>query len=109
MRFIVDESTGKRLHILLKSAGHDSLFVRDIMISSTDEAVLARSETEKERILITDDKDFGELIFRLGKPATGVIFLRPEETDPKQRFETLNKVINTQRMDGRQLHYCTKR
>jgi predicted nuclease of predicted toxin-antitoxin system len=89
MRFIVDESTGKRLHILLKSAGHDSLFfVGDIMISSTDEAVLARSETEKERILITDDKDFGELIFRLGKPATGVIFLRLEETDPKQRFET---------------------
>ena len=46
MRFLVDESTGKRLHILLKDVGHDSVFVGDVMISSNDEAVLARSENE---------------------------------------------------------------
>ena len=65
MRFLVDESTGKRLHALLKEAGHDSIFVGDIMSGSHDEAVLAKAEREK-RILITDDKDFGELVFSLG-------------------------------------------
>ncbi len=49
MRFHVDESTGRRLHILLKEAGHDSLFVGDVKISSNDEDVLASSENEKKR------------------------------------------------------------
>ncbi|MBI2649147.1 MAG: DUF5615 family PIN-like protein [Thaumarchaeota archaeon] len=45
------------------------------MRGSTDEMVLDRAGSE-ERILVTDDKDFGELIFRLNKPTSGLILLR---------------------------------
>jgi predicted nuclease of predicted toxin-antitoxin system len=47
MRFLVDESTGRKICELLKAAGHDTIFVGDAMPGSTDEAVLAWAEREK--------------------------------------------------------------
>jgi predicted nuclease of predicted toxin-antitoxin system len=99
MRFLVDESTGKRLHILLEESGHDSIFVGDVMSGFNDAAVLAKAEEEK-RILITDDKDFGELIFRLGRPSSGVILLRDPDTRPRKRLEILVKVMKRHRLEG---------
>lgn len=62
----------KDLQFLLRNAGYDVIFVGDWKPSATDEEVLKKAE-EEDRILITDDKDFGELVFRLGKPSKGVI------------------------------------
>jgi len=47
-------------------------FVGDIIPSASDEEIIKKAETEG-RILITDDKDFGELVFRLERPTSGVI------------------------------------
>ena len=41
----------------------------------SDDAVL-RLALEEERILLTEDTDFGELVVRLGKPTLGVVLLR---------------------------------
>jgi len=75
VKFLVDECTGKRLAKLLEKAGFDVVFVGDWKPSATDDEVLEKAEKD-DRILITDDKDFGELIFRLGRPLKGVILLR---------------------------------
>ncbi len=92
MKFLVDECTGKRLAKLLEKAGFDVVFVGDWKPSATDDEVLEKAEKE-DRILITDDKDFGELIFRLGRPSKGVILLRLSTTDPMKRFQVLNDVL----------------
>ena len=92
MKFLVDECTGKRLAKLLEGAGFDVVFVGDWKPSATDDEVLEKAEKE-DRILITDDKDFGELIFRLGKPSKGVILLRLSTTDPIKRFQVLKDVL----------------
>ena len=56
--------------------GHDVAWIREDARGSSDEQVLARAQQE-ERILITFDKDFGELAFRSKLPATsGVILFR---------------------------------
>lgn len=91
MRFLVDENAGRRLNELLKHSGHDSVFSGDILRGADDEAVLSRSEKEK-RVLITDDKDFGELIFRLNRPSSGVVLFRTR-TDPVERLELLERVL----------------
>ena len=91
MRFLVDESTGKRFHRLLIHAGYDSVFVGDVLSGCDDEEILSKAESEK-RILITDDKDFGELIFRLNKPASGVILFRGSK-NPKERFDVFSEVL----------------
>lgn len=60
----------------LREDGHDVAWVREDARGSKDEQVLARAQQE-ERILITFDKDFGELAFRSKLPATsGVILFR---------------------------------
>lgn len=49
---------------------------------------IIKKADEDKRILITDDKDFGELVFRLGKPIRGVILFRTA-TPPQHRSKTL--------------------
>ena len=88
MRFLVDESTGKRFNQLLNEAGHDSVFVGDVTPGITDETILSNAESEG-RILITDDKDFGELVFRLNRPSAGVILLRILTTNPEIRLRVI--------------------
>jgi predicted nuclease of predicted toxin-antitoxin system len=60
----------------LRAAGHDVLWIRETMPGSADTVVLTRAHTE-QRILITFDKDFGDLVFHYGKLASeGIILFR---------------------------------
>ncbi len=45
-------------------------------------------------MIITDDKDFGELIFRFKKPTKGVILFRTLATDPAKLFKMVKGVLN---------------
>ncbi len=92
MRLLVDESTGKKLVLLLAKSGHDVLYVGDIMPSASDEEILRKAQKEG-RILVSDDKDFGELIVRLHQPTTGVILIRTETVIPKERHMLIEKII----------------
>ena len=58
----------------LRQRGHDVVWVHTEAPGSSDEQVLARAQAE-DRILITFDKDFGELAFRAMLPASGGIIL----------------------------------
>ena len=93
MRFIVDESSGRALANLLKNAGYDVLFSRDVLPAADDEKILEFAEAEK-RVLISDDRDFGELVFRFNKPASGVIFLRTLTTDPNKIFKMIKGILH---------------
>jgi predicted nuclease of predicted toxin-antitoxin system len=82
MRFLVNENVTKTVTQELRRLGHDVLSVKESMRSESDEAILARAQTE-ERIVVTHDKDFGELAFRSQLPAScGVILLRLTGSDP---------------------------
>lgn len=100
MRFLVDESTGKKLANLLEQAGHDVVFVGDIMPGIANGKVLTKAE-RANRILITDDKDFGELLFRLKKPSKGIVFLRTDTTSPEKRFELLDDILKKYEIEGK--------
>lgn len=93
MRFLVDENLGNRFTNILNESGYDALFVGDIMRGALDEKILAFAENEN-RIIITDDKDFGELIFRLKLTSRGVILLRILTTDPEKIFEMVVAVLD---------------
>lgn len=93
MKFLIDTNLGRKFTSLLKQAGHDVLFAKDLLPLFSDEEILAKAENEG-RIVITNDKDFGELIFRLGRPSGGIILLRTSTTDPKERFELAKGVLD---------------
>ena len=83
MKIIVNENVSGSVIRALRDRGHDVLSVKESMRSESDEAVLARAQAE-QRVVITHDKDFGELAFRYGLPAScGVVLLRLSGTDPQ--------------------------
>lgn len=83
MKFLLDESAEFRLAAFLASLGHDvTAIAHDYPSALGDQEVLAIARREG-RILITNDSDFGDLVFRDHHPHAGVIFfrLKPESTD----------------------------
>ena len=75
MRFLADESCDAAVVRALRDEGHDVLSVSQTMRGAADRAVLDMALHER-RLLLTEDKDFGELVFAAGAPAIGVVLLR---------------------------------
>ena len=95
MKFLVDASSDARLAHHLRLDGHDVTRIgSDHPGDLTDRDVLAIAFREK-RVLITDDRDFGELIVRLRQPHAGVIYLRLDTTKIAIRIARLNDVLTT--------------
>jgi predicted nuclease of predicted toxin-antitoxin system len=63
MRFLVDECTGSKVANWLRGKNHEVFSVFDEARGMTDDEVLTKAAGENW-ILITNDKDFGEMIFR---------------------------------------------
>ena len=75
----------------LSNHGHDALDARTLGPDPGDRALLERAESEN-RILITMDKDFGELIYLYRTPHAGLI--RLPEVRMAQRIALVEEVIN---------------
>jgi predicted nuclease of predicted toxin-antitoxin system len=76
MRLLANENFPLDAVEALRENGHDVTWIREAARGSRDEQVLALAQQE-DRILITFDKDFGELAFRSRLPSTsGVILFR---------------------------------
>ncbi|MCA9829455.1 MAG: DUF5615 family PIN-like protein [Dehalococcoidia bacterium] len=75
MRLVADECVPADVVTLLRDAGHEVHAIRDIARGATDEEVL-RLAVELGSPLVTEDLDFGEMVFRRGQISAGVILLR---------------------------------
>lgn len=76
MRLLANENFPRLAVEALRTAGHDVAWVKTDAPGSSDSEVLARAQAES-RLLLTFDKDFGELAFRSGlSAASGVILFR---------------------------------
>lgn len=93
MRFVVDECTGPAVSAWLSSQGNDVYCVYSNSPGSDDELVLQQAYDE-DRILITCDKDFGDLIFREGRAHHGVILLRLADPSPTNLIKAVEALLN---------------
>jgi len=92
MQFVVDESTGVAVVEYLRGAGHDVVAVSETMPQGDDCDIMAEAATAA-RILITNDKDFGELAFRSGQTYHGVLFLRLHDESSANRVRVVRAVM----------------
>jgi predicted nuclease of predicted toxin-antitoxin system len=76
----------------LQRAGHDVSYVARDRAGLTDVAVLAQAAAD-DRILITEDKDFGELAIRFSEAAPGIILVRMEEASSQEKVARLTAVL----------------
>ncbi|HAX61444.1 MAG TPA: hypothetical protein DCX95_02645 [Elusimicrobia bacterium] len=92
MRFLVDENVGQSVVLFLKQRGYDVLVANEEFISQEDRFLLQQAYNE-ERIVLTNDKDFGYLIYREKLPSCGVILFRFKVEFPVLKIMALEKIL----------------
>jgi predicted nuclease of predicted toxin-antitoxin system len=95
MRLLLNENVSRTVIRGLRQRGHDILSVKESLRGQSDEAILARALAE-QRLVVTHDKDFGELAFRSRLPAEcGVLLFRLAGTSPDADNARLMEVIES--------------
>ena len=83
MRFLADESCDFAVVRALRAAGHEVVAVAEIARGAKDPEVI-RLAREGERVLLTEDKDFGQLVYAGGQGSRGVVLFRFPASARKQ-------------------------
>ena len=88
MLILADENIDGALVHWLRSTGHDVLWMTEEGPGTADELVMARAEAE-QRILLTSDLDFGQLVYRERRRCAGLILLRMRTTSVDHLIQRL--------------------
>jgi len=92
VRILADESCDRRIVRLVREAGHDVAEVASRMPGAPDAAVMELAQREA-RLLLTEDKDFGQLVFAAGERVPGVVLLRYPAAAWEEAGRTLLAVL----------------
>ena len=88
----MDECTGTSVVACLRGEGHDAVAVVEIMPEADDAEILDRAVSEG-RIVVTNDKDFGEMVFRNGLAHLGVVLLRLRDERAANKVRMMKVVL----------------
>ena len=92
MNLLADECVAAEVVARLRADGHAVEAAGDATPAAADDDVLARA-AGTGRVLVTADKDFGELVYRLGRAHAGVVLLRLAGMSPADRAEIVSAVF----------------
>ena len=91
-RFLIDESVGQTTALHLRATNLDVESVAELMPSALDTDILGYA-VSTQRIVVTIDKDFGDLVFRDGLSHAGVILLRLDDDTIPNIVRAVDRVI----------------
>ena len=92
LKFILDMGVGNKVGQYLASQGYDALLISTINPSMSDSDILAIAENEN-RMVITMDKDFGELVYHSERKHAGVLLLRLEDATGEEKVEVMQFIM----------------
>lgn len=92
LKFLVDVGVGKKVEKWLLRNGYDLKAVRDINPKMEDDKILSIAISEN-LMVVTMDKDFGELVYNSGLPHSGVLLLRLEGTKSDEKVKAIEKIL----------------
>jgi predicted nuclease of predicted toxin-antitoxin system len=92
MNLLADESVDQPVVDRLREDGHEVFSIAEMEPSISDEAVLAIAN-QRGAVLLTADKDFGELVFRQGRVSAGVLLMRLAGLSPATKATMVSAVI----------------
>jgi len=75
MKIVADESVDKQIVEALRNVGYTVMHIAEFEPALSDQEVLTKAN-EESALLVTADKDFGELVFRQARVHAGVILIR---------------------------------
>ena len=94
MKFIVDECTGPAVAKWLMDQGHEVFSIFDEAKGLDDDSIIKKAFEEKW-ILITNDKDFGDMVYRDGRLHCGVILLRLQDERSVVKIQVLSSLFDS--------------
>lgn len=94
MRFLVDECTGPKAAQWLRDQRHEVFSVFDEARGLDDSTILSKAFSENW-ILLTNDRDFGDMVFREHHAHHGVVFLRLLDQRPAARIAALRRLLES--------------
>lgn len=92
MRWLIDECMDAGLVARMREHGHDVVYVMETAPAANDSEVMRRAQFEN-RILLTEDKDFGDLVFRRWQDVPGIILSRIDPTMHSLKWRRLTAAI----------------
>jgi predicted nuclease of predicted toxin-antitoxin system len=92
VKLLADECCDAGMVAALREDGHDVLYAMEDLRGASDEEPLALAMAE-ERLLLTEDKDFGELVYALKRPTQGIVLLRFEVVERAQKVSRIRELL----------------
>lgn len=92
MNLLADESVERDVVERLRADGHAVVYVAELSPSITDDQVLDEANA-RSALLVTADKDFGELVYRLGRVHAGVVLTRLVGLSLAAKAETVSQLF----------------
>ena len=95
MNLVVDESVDNLIVDALRRSGHDVLYISEFAPSIDDDTVLDLANWH-DALLVTEDKDFGELVFRNRRVHTGVVLIRLSGLSTQAKIQSVSTTFANQ-------------
>jgi predicted nuclease of predicted toxin-antitoxin system len=89
VRLLVDECLSARLCELLEPAGYDVVHARDLGLLGAPDADVMAAAAEQDRVLLSADTDFGELLANSGAAKPSLVLLRRVAKSPEAQAPVL--------------------
>lgn len=92
MKFLVDVGVSNKVEEYLESSGFDTKCIREIDPRLKDIEII-KIASEENRIIVTMDKDFGELVFKSSQAHAGVLLLRLENETSNSKVKIVKSIL----------------
>lgn len=93
MQFLANENFPRASIHRLRTIGHDVVSVLECATGAKDRQVLVKATSEK-RVILTFDRDYGEMIYRLKLPApAGIVYFRFNPMSPEEPADQLIELL----------------
>jgi predicted nuclease of predicted toxin-antitoxin system len=93
-RLLTDENIAPQAVVFLRDQGFDVWDVKEAGFAATDDVALLVRAVAENRIILTQDSDFGTAFFQLGFQPTGIVYLRPGHVRATETIALLTSLLN---------------
>ncbi|HMP22008.1 MAG TPA: DUF5615 family PIN-like protein [Ferruginibacter sp.] len=90
--FIVDMGVGKTIENWLKHAAYSVFSISQINPEMQDDEIISLAN-KQNAIIITMDKDFGELVFKKNMPHKGILLLRLDDAVAEEKLAVIQSLF----------------
>jgi predicted nuclease of predicted toxin-antitoxin system len=93
--FLTDENIDIELLVFLRNQGFDVFDIKEEKLFATSDKDILELAYQTKRIVISQDSDFGTLVFRDNLPFWGIIYLRPGHAEAAIHIQTMENLLET--------------